>query len=436
MSIQVKLKHGKLAHDTTVEPADTGATFKGRVYQLTGSLACRLALRSARILCARLDDSRTSALFFSSRVLPCGSHLLLAGVPADRQKVLTKRSWKGPLKDDAVMASMAIKAGQKFMLTGTSTGIPSAPDAAVVFVEDMTDAQKAATVEVLKSGLVNMGNTCYLNATLQCLRFVPELRSSLASFADTRATGGDANGALAMALSRLFDKLDASVDPVLPSTFVPLLRSFVPTPFAERTAGGHFKQQDADSFLNHIMAHVLGALPEEKARELFGVRLATTLKCLETDDEPNVDQMEHNMKLRCNIMGGGGSTTKIDFMRDGIKLALAPDGGEQIEKASAVLGRNAAWKRESKVDSLPKYLCVQFVRFDSKRHRTTGGDVEVRVVDSVCILMSPRFVSSHLVSPLCSSALRAPTPRAAPLLPPPPVPHATIRFARAKSSVR
>lgn len=45
-----------------------------------------------------------------------------------------------------------------------------------------------------------------------------------------------------------------------------------------------------------------------------------------------------------------------------------------LEKNSTVLGRNAVWTREQRVARLPKYLCVQFMRFfwkstpDSRDH--------------------------------------------------------------------
>jgi len=34
----------------------------------------------------------------------------------------------------------------------------------------------------MPAGLNNLGNTCYMNATLQCLRSVPELRDAIKKY--------------------------------------------------------------------------------------------------------------------------------------------------------------------------------------------------------------------------------------------------------------
>ena len=49
----------------------------------------------------------------------------------------------------------------------------------------------------------------------------------------------------------------------------------------------------------------------------------------------------------------------IDHLQDGLKLGLEGT----VEKHSSILGRDAIWLRKQRVASLPKYLCIQFMRF-------------------------------------------------------------------------
>ncbi len=67
---------------------------------------------------------------------------------------------------------------------------------------------RAASARARRAGLQNLGNTCYMNSTLQCLYRVPELRDALARYDGPGAPGAalplDASHRLTLATQDLF----------------------------------------------------------------------------------------------------------------------------------------------------------------------------------------------------------------------------------------
>ena len=65
------------------------------------------------------------------------------------------------------------------MLIGTAGELPKEPTKpTTIFLEDMTESQLVEATRT-KVGLTNLGNTCYLNSTLQVMRAIPELQVAL-----------------------------------------------------------------------------------------------------------------------------------------------------------------------------------------------------------------------------------------------------------------
>ena len=154
----------------------------------------------------------------------------LTNVPVDKQKITIKGT---KLKPDTDLSKIKLKDGLTIMLIGTAEGkFLKEPTQKTVFLEDLTPEEKAKlfkekTGKALPAGLVNLGNTCYLNSLLQCLGKVKELKDGIYKHI---VDPGDSNtnNQLVTAAKTLYTDLDTKGESFPPYAFVQTLRMLYP----------------------------------------------------------------------------------------------------------------------------------------------------------------------------------------------------------------
>lgn len=315
----------------------------------------------------------------------------LSGVPPERQKVILKGV---TVSND--WSNVEVKDGVTVLLMGTKAeNVPSEPVVKTCFIEDMTE-DEIAKVSDLPAGLANLGNTCYLNATVQCLKTVPELREALRLFKGKFMEGTITAESVVVAMRDLYDVMDneAFIPPVMLLHVVHIL---FPR-FAIKNEQGVFMQQDASECWTELIRVLQQIVPsinktgfETKHKhfidQYFGGVFEIEYTCTESSDESPIKRDETFLHLSCFI------AQDVKYMMYGIKSQLV----ENITKTSEVLGRNAVFSKSSKIKRLPAYLTIQFIRFFYKEK----GSVNAKILKDV------KFPFEFDAFELCTPQLKA-----------------------------
>ncbi|GAB66793.1 ubiquitin carboxyl-terminal hydrolase [Plasmodium cynomolgi strain B] len=331
----------------------------------------------------------------------------LTNVPPEKQKLM----YKGLIKDDTDLSTLNIKNNDKIMLDLSK--------------EDKERLHAKENILFEDQGIVNLGNTCYFNAVLQFLTSFDDLGAFLCNIKrKEKHLLKSTNDILFDSYIHFSQTFGKSPEPYVPLELLKSFRDVFPKFRTVNLRTKQFAQQDAEECMNAILTSLNDQTECKISDTLFSFKVISKVRCIEDDaaggekptrenppgdnapsenppttaagEEVETTEEFHN-KLICYM---GTHTTPVNHMHEGIRLSLI----EKIQKQRSEDSKeDALFEKKSEVNSLPPYLIVHFLRFESKKISESNNAISV-VTAKICRKVS--FPETFDIYDFCSDELK------------------------------